>query len=112
MEHRIFSAEQIAVPPALPSILKAWTKAIIRANPDDVNAWSAECVVHLVGPPLCRAAPPACALSCAAWSVRLLTVPRLRTLQLVRVHTSPPYSYFKEKLASLDDAKEAAPGGS
>ena len=28
--------------PALPSILKAWTKEIIRANPEDVNTWSAE----------------------------------------------------------------------
>jgi hypothetical protein len=65
MEHRIFSAEQIAVPPALPSILKAWTKAIIRANPDDVNAWSAECVVSLVFPPMCRAPASACVLSCA-----------------------------------------------
>jgi hypothetical protein len=37
---RVFSAEQIAVPPALPGILKAWTKEVVRKNPSDVTAWS------------------------------------------------------------------------
>lgn len=38
--NRIFSAEQIAVPPALPQVLKDWTKAVIRDNPTDVLAFS------------------------------------------------------------------------
>ena len=38
---RIYSAEQIAVPPALPGILKAWTKEVIRANPQDIYSFSA-----------------------------------------------------------------------
>ncbi len=39
---RIYSAEQIAVPPALPGILRAWTKEVIRANPQDIYAFSAQ----------------------------------------------------------------------
>ena len=39
---RIYSAEQIAVPPALPGILKAWTKEVIRANPQDIYSFSAD----------------------------------------------------------------------
>lgn len=38
--NRIFSAEQIAVPPELPHVLKDWTKAVIRENPDDLLAFS------------------------------------------------------------------------
>lgn len=38
--NRIFSAEQIAVPPALPQVLKDWTKAVIRENPTDLLAFS------------------------------------------------------------------------
>lgn len=38
--NRIFSAEQIAVPPELPHVLKDWTKAAIRENPDDLLAFS------------------------------------------------------------------------
>ena len=38
---RIYCAEQISVPPALPGILKAWTKEVIRANPRDVYGFSA-----------------------------------------------------------------------
>jgi len=38
---RIYSAEQISVPPALPGILKAWTKEVIRANPQDIYGFSA-----------------------------------------------------------------------
>ena len=40
--NRIWSAEQIAVSPDLPGALKEYTKAVIRANPDDVLAFSAE----------------------------------------------------------------------
>ena len=40
--NRIFSAEQIVVPPDLPKVLKEWTKEVIRANPADVLAFSAE----------------------------------------------------------------------
>ncbi|KAJ8609760.1 hypothetical protein CTAYLR_009255 [Chrysophaeum taylorii] len=39
---RIFSAEQIEVHPELPVILKDYSKAIIRANPKNVIAFSAE----------------------------------------------------------------------
>ncbi|RLN98161.1 hypothetical protein BBJ28_00021597, partial [Nothophytophthora sp. Chile5] len=38
--NRIFSAEQIAVPPELPQVLKDWTKATIRENPTDLAAFS------------------------------------------------------------------------
>ncbi|KAG7384515.1 hypothetical protein PHYPSEUDO_002503 [Phytophthora pseudosyringae] len=38
--NRIFSAEQIAVPPDLPHVLKDWTKAVIRENPADLLAFS------------------------------------------------------------------------
>lgn len=38
--NRIFSAEQIAVPPELPHVLKDWTKAVIRENPTDLLAFS------------------------------------------------------------------------
>lgn len=38
--NRIFSAEQIAVPPDLPHVLKEWTKAVIRASPPDLLAFS------------------------------------------------------------------------
>lgn len=38
--NRIFSAEQIAVPPDLPLVIKDWTKAVIRDNPDDLLHFS------------------------------------------------------------------------
>ena len=38
----IFSAEQIKVAEDLPAILKEYTKAVIRANPEDVVQFSAE----------------------------------------------------------------------
>ena len=38
----IFSAEQIVVKPELPGILKDYSKALIRENPDDIYAFSAE----------------------------------------------------------------------
>ncbi|GMF35489.1 unnamed protein product [Phytophthora lilii] len=38
--NRIFSAEQIAVPPDLPHVLKDWTKDVIRENPTDLLAFS------------------------------------------------------------------------
>jgi len=34
--NRIFSAEQISVKPELPGILKDYSKALIRENPDDI----------------------------------------------------------------------------
>lgn len=40
----LYCAEQIKVPEGMPEILKEWTKAVIRAQPKDINAWSAECV--------------------------------------------------------------------
>jgi hypothetical protein len=40
--HRIFAPEQISVHPELPSLLKEYSKAIIRANPADALTWSLE----------------------------------------------------------------------
>jgi hypothetical protein len=37
---RIYCSEQIEVPPALPSILKAYTKEVIRYAPADIPAFS------------------------------------------------------------------------
>ena len=37
---RIFSADQIQIHPDLPRIIKDFTKAVIRANPDDVIGFS------------------------------------------------------------------------
>lgn len=41
---RIYSAEQIEVPPAFPRILKDYSKEVIRFNPADIAAFSRECV--------------------------------------------------------------------
>ncbi|CAK4076823.1 unnamed protein product [Aphanomyces euteiches] len=38
--NRIFSAEQIAVPPDLPLLLKEWTKDVIRNSPEDLALFS------------------------------------------------------------------------
>lgn len=40
--NRIFSAEQIAVPPDLPLILKEWTKAVFREHPSGLLEFSLE----------------------------------------------------------------------
>lgn len=37
---RIFSADQIVVPPELPGILKDFSKEVIRENPDDLISFS------------------------------------------------------------------------
>jgi hypothetical protein len=37
----LYCAEQIKVPVGFPELLKEYTKAIIREQPADVNAWSA-----------------------------------------------------------------------
>ena len=39
-EMRIFCAEQIEVPPQLPEILKNYSKAVIRNNPNDIVDFS------------------------------------------------------------------------
>jgi len=39
---RIYCSEQIEVPPALPAILKAYTKEVIRYSPKDIPAFSRE----------------------------------------------------------------------
>ena len=41
-EMRIFSAEQIEVPEALPEILKDFSKEVIRNNPPDIIKFSRE----------------------------------------------------------------------
>ncbi len=41
-EMRIFSADQIVVPPELPNILKEYSKEVIRENPADLIAFSKE----------------------------------------------------------------------
>jgi len=42
----IYSAEQITVPPQFPSILKAYSKEVLRYNPKDIPAFSRESVEH------------------------------------------------------------------
>ena len=37
----MYCAEQIKIPPALPDILKQFTKAAIRTQPGDLLSWSA-----------------------------------------------------------------------
>ena len=39
-EMRIFCAEQIEVPDALPEILKNYSKAVIRSNPENIISFS------------------------------------------------------------------------
>ena len=39
-EMRIFCAEQIQVPETLPELLKNYSKAVIRNNPQDIIAFS------------------------------------------------------------------------
>ncbi len=41
-EMRIFSAEQIEVPPEFPAILKEFTKEVIKSNPKDLIKFSRE----------------------------------------------------------------------
>ena len=41
-EMRIFSAEQINVPPTLPEILKDFSKEVIRSNPTNLVTFSRE----------------------------------------------------------------------
>ena len=41
-EMRIFSADQIEVPPELPEILKDFSKEVIRSNPADLVKFSRE----------------------------------------------------------------------
>ena len=36
-----YCAQQINIPPELPDILKSFTKAAIRTQPNDVLSWSA-----------------------------------------------------------------------
>lgn len=40
--NRIFTPEQIVVRPDLPQMLKEYTKAAIKENPQDIAAWSIE----------------------------------------------------------------------
>jgi len=37
---RLYCADQIVVPPALPALLKAYTQEVIRYNPTDLAAFS------------------------------------------------------------------------
>lgn len=43
-EMRIFCAEQIQVPDELPEILKNYSKAVIRNNPEDIVTFSRKLV--------------------------------------------------------------------
>ena len=42
MAEKIFSADQIEVPAALPKILKGFAKEIIRYNPEDIPQFAIE----------------------------------------------------------------------
>jgi hypothetical protein len=48
---RMYCAEQIQVPPDLPPILKAYSKAVIRQNPADLIAFSIEYFQKMVDTP-------------------------------------------------------------
>jgi hypothetical protein len=37
----LYTAEQIVIPPGLPDILKQFTKAAIKTQPDDIYRWAA-----------------------------------------------------------------------
>lgn len=47
-EMRIFCAEQIQVPEALPELLKNYSKAVIRNNPQDIIAFSRKYFYFLI----------------------------------------------------------------
>lgn len=38
----LYTAEQIHIPPAFPDILKQFTKAAIKTQPDNIHLWAAE----------------------------------------------------------------------
>lgn len=42
----LYTAEQITIPPSFPDILKDFTKAAIRTQPEDLLEWSAAYVIH------------------------------------------------------------------
>jgi hypothetical protein len=48
---RMYCAEQIQVPPDLPPILKAYSKAVIRQNPPDIVAFSVDYFKKMVDSP-------------------------------------------------------------
>lgn len=45
---RIFCAEQIEVPPTLPEILKDYSKAVIRNNPQDIIDFSKKYICYFI----------------------------------------------------------------
>lgn len=47
-EQRIYCAEQIVVPDELPNILKHYSKAVIRENPENIVAFSAKYFKNLL----------------------------------------------------------------
>lgn len=47
----LYTAEQITIPPSLPDILKDFTKAAIRTQPEDLLEWSAAYVTHRLTSP-------------------------------------------------------------
>ena len=47
-EMRIFCAEQIVVPDDLPALLKNYSKEVIRANPQNIYAFSARYFENLL----------------------------------------------------------------
>ena len=71
----IYSAEQIEVPASLPALLKAYTKEVIRNNPDDIPAFSRESV-HTTHPPLSALSAHA-PLHCSGSTHRLPPLPSL-----------------------------------
>jgi len=51
---KLYSADQIQVPAELPSILKAYTKEVIRYNPKDIVAFSRDYFASLANKELDR----------------------------------------------------------
>ena len=85
--NRIFSAEQIEVHPELPGILKDYSKAVIRANPKDLLAFSAEYFRKTAGIPggACRAARDGAPIPRA----RMTQPPPRRRGRRIRAHKQP-----------------------
>ena len=121
--NRIFSAEQIEVHPELPGILKDYSKAVIRANPKDLLAFSAEYFRKTAGIPggACRAARDGAPIPRA----RMTQPPPRRRGRRIRAHKQPGKEVegscirygggagiaSRRYAAELDEISERASGG-
>ena len=120
--NRIFSAEQIEVHPELPGILKDYSKAVIRANPKDLLAFSAEYFRKTAGIP----GGACCARRRRAHIARVVDTPSSRRRgPRLRAHKQPGEEVegscirygggagiaSRRYAAELDEISERASGG-